>query len=68
MEKLMTVDQVSALYNVSKKHVYRLIWEEKLKALKLGRLLRITQPDAEAYLKQRLHAGWGGAVAGRSLT
>ena len=51
-QKLLTVDQVAEILQVSRTTIYRRIKAEELPAVKLGRRqVRITQEDLEAYIQ-----------------
>lgn len=49
--KLYSVKDVMALLSVSQRTVYRLIKDGKLKALKVGMYLKVTEADFNAFLE-----------------
>jgi excisionase family DNA binding protein len=49
--ELLTVDEAAELMKVSSSTVYRLIYEGKLPAVRIGRLRRIMNVDLAEYLK-----------------
>lgn len=46
-----TVDDIAELFLVSERTVYRWIKSKKLKAVQIGRVLRITPGDLEQFIK-----------------
>lgn len=50
--KLWTVDQLAEHWQVSPRTVEQLIKSRALRARRIGRLLRITDADADAFLDQ----------------
>lgn len=53
MKKLMKVKEVAEQLGVVEKTVYRLIWNGKLKAKKVGRAMRISTESLEEYLNNQ---------------
>lgn len=50
---LLTLDEVAAVLRVSKTSVYRLVERRELPFCRVGRSLRFTREDIEAYLQAR---------------
>jgi excisionase family DNA binding protein len=55
-ERLLTIDEVADLLRVSRWSVYRLIWSEQLRTLKIGRR-RLVRPAALARCMNLLNDG-----------
>ena len=51
MEPLLTVDQVAKWLNVPKRSAYRLIESGRVRAVRLGKLIRIRAEDINAILR-----------------
>ncbi len=52
-DALLTLDEVAALLRVSKTSVYRLVERRELPFCRVGRSLRFTRQDLDAYLADR---------------
>ena len=50
--RLLTVDQVAELLQISRWSVYRLIWANDLRSVQIGRCRRVPQEAVDAYLVQ----------------
>lgn len=50
---LFTIDEVAELLRISKTSVYRLVERRELAFCRVGRTLRFTQADVDAYLRDR---------------
>ena len=50
--RLLTVDQVAELLQISRWSVYRLIWANDLRSVQIGRCRRVPQEALDAYLAQ----------------
>jgi excisionase family DNA binding protein len=50
--RLLTVDQVAELLQISRWSVYRLIWANDLHSVHIGRCRRVPQEALDAYLAQ----------------
>jgi excisionase family DNA binding protein len=48
----MTVDETARYFAVSRWTVYRLIHDGELRAVKVGRTLKVRPKDADAYLER----------------
>ena len=48
---LITIDEFCTQYRVSRSLAYRLLSDGRLRAVKVGRLTRIRQEDAEAWAR-----------------
>jgi len=46
-------DEVAAIFGVTRRTIYRLIEKRKIKAIKIGSSLRISQADVEKLKKNR---------------
>lgn len=53
MKKLMKVKEVAEQLGVVEKTVYRLVWDGKLKAKKVGRAMRVSAEAMEEYLNNQ---------------
>ena len=53
LSALLTLDEVAALLRVSKTSVYRLTERRELPFCRVGRSLRFTREDVDAYLRTR---------------
>lgn len=49
MERRLSVTQVAAFWNCSRKHVYNLVERGALPAIRIGDLIRFRAEDIEAY-------------------
>ncbi|MFC1855430.1 helix-turn-helix domain-containing protein [Thermodesulfobacteriota bacterium] len=53
MEKLLYIHRVADMLDCSRPMVYKLIYEGKIKAIRLGkRGIRISEPSLEAFLEE----------------
>jgi excisionase family DNA binding protein len=52
--RLLTVDQVAELLQISRWSVYRLIWANDLHSVHIGRCRRVPRESLDAYLAQLL--------------
>ena len=52
---LLRVPQVAKLLSVSRMTVYRLVTTQKLKAVKLGKLIRFRRADVERLIERGCH-------------
>ena len=50
--KFLTVAEVAAMMRVSKMTVYRLVHNGELAAVRVGRSFRVTEEDANEYLRR----------------
>ncbi len=50
MLTLLTVEDLTARTGISRSHIFREIRAGKLPTIRMGKLLRISEPDAEAWL------------------
>jgi excisionase family DNA binding protein len=50
--RLLTIDQVAELLQISRWSVYRLIWANDLRSVQIGRCRRVPQEALDAYLSQ----------------
>lgn len=57
MEKLLTIQQVSDLLQVSRSLVYKWVHYDFMPYIKLGNLLRFRESDLVGWLKRRSHRG-----------
>jgi len=57
MQDLLTVDEVAQRLKVSTKTVYRAVESGELRASRIGRAWRISEPDVVEYVEARVHAG-----------
>jgi excisionase family DNA binding protein len=48
--RLLTVDQVAELLQISRWSVYRLIWANDLRSVQIGRCRRVPREAIDAYL------------------
>ena len=48
--RLLTVDQVAELLQISRWTVYRLIWANDLRSVQIGRCRRVPRESFDAYL------------------
>ena len=53
LPSLFTLDEVAAFLRVSKTSVYRLVERRELPFCRVGRTLRFSQEDLDAYLRAR---------------
>lgn len=53
--QLMKVGELAALANVSKMTIYRLIYDNVLPAIRIGRSFRVKRADWDAYLVSVQH-------------
>ena len=49
---MLTLDDVAKDLKISKRSVYRLIWDKKLKSVRVGNLRRIREEDFEAFKRE----------------
>ena len=49
---MLTLDDVAKELQISTRSVYRLIWNKKLKSVKVGNLRRVKEEDFEAFKKE----------------
>lgn len=58
MPPLLTIEEVAEVLRVSKRSAYRLVTEtggpEKMRAIRIGRLLRVERTELERYLSGRI--------------
>ena len=52
LRRLLDVDELAALLNVTRRHIYRLVHEKRIPYLKIGGLLRFDPAQIAAWLKQ----------------
>ena len=57
MQELLTVDEVAKRLKVSTKTVYRAVEAGELRASRIGRAWRISEPDVVDYVEARVHPG-----------
>jgi excisionase family DNA binding protein len=57
MQDLLTVNEVAERLKVSTKTVYRAVEAGELRASRIGRAWRISEPDVVAYVEARVHPG-----------
>jgi excisionase family DNA binding protein len=50
--RLLTVDQVAEMLQISRWSVYRLIWVNDLRSVQIGRCRRVPREALDAYLGQ----------------
>ena len=50
--RLLTIDQVAELLQISRWSVYRLIWANDLRSVHIGRCRRVPKEALDAYLAQ----------------
>jgi excisionase family DNA binding protein len=50
--RLLTIDQVAELLQISRWSVYRLIWANDLRSVQIGRCRRVPQEALNTYLAQ----------------
>jgi len=53
--RLLTVDQVAELLQISRWSVYRLIWADVLHSVQIGRCRRVPKDALDAYLSQLIN-------------
>jgi excisionase family DNA binding protein len=51
MDKFLSINEVAERLSVNHKLIYKLVNAGKLKAIKVGRILRIPEPAIEAYIE-----------------
>jgi excisionase family DNA binding protein len=51
MTKVLTVDEVAEVLKVNKKIIYEQIQQRNIKALKIGRSLRISEIELERFIE-----------------
>lgn len=51
-----TVMELADLLNVSKEFIYKLVWAEQIKAVKIGKMWRIPEDEVEKLLKRGLYS------------
>lgn len=54
--KLLTIAEVAAMMRVSKMTVYRLVHNEDLPALRVGRSFRVLEDDVNEYLRKSFYS------------
>lgn len=52
MSKLLTVKDITKIFNLSLAATYRLIYSKEINFYKIGNSLRIKEEDLEKYLKE----------------
>ena len=57
MEKLLKIDQVSELLQISKSLVYKWVHYDYIPHYKVGRLVRFNESEINKWLKRRLKKG-----------
>ncbi len=65
MDKLLTVDQVAERLGTSPRFVRRLVFERRIAFVKVGRHVRISAADLDAFLAQGRVDARGPVRAGR---
>ena len=53
MEKLLTVEDVASILQVTEETVKRFLRKEEMKGHKIGRLWRVKEEDLESFIKRR---------------
>jgi excisionase family DNA binding protein len=48
--KVFTVDEIAHTYKVDRMSVYRWIYDGRLKSIKLGKSVRVTEKDLDEFL------------------
>lgn len=51
-----TVIELADLLNVSKEYIYRLVWKEQIRAVKIGKMWRIPEDEVERILRTGLYS------------
>lgn len=54
--KFLTIAEVAAMMRVSKMTVYRLVHNEELPAVRVGRSFRVTEDDVNEYLRKSFYS------------
>ncbi|MDN5746265.1 MAG: helix-turn-helix domain-containing protein [Nocardioidaceae bacterium] len=54
--KFLTIAEVAAMMRVSKMTVYRLVHNEELPAVRVGRSFRVTEEAVNAYLQKSFYS------------
>ena len=54
MQRLLRVEEVAALLNISLPFAYRLMQRRQIPTVKFGRVVRVRLEDLKAYLEQNL--------------
>lgn len=52
INRLLTADEVAEILHVKKKSIYQMIYRSQIPCVKLGRTLRFSADDIEAYINQ----------------
>ena len=50
MKKLLTADDLTELLQISKSHAYQLMRSGEMRTVRLGRSVRVSEEDLQAYL------------------
>ena len=58
LQQLLTVEQVAHLLAVKPDRVYELVWGRRLKAVRIGRLLRFTPAEIARYVESQTIGRW----------
>ncbi|WP_193606642.1 helix-turn-helix domain-containing protein [Nocardioides lijunqiniae] len=54
--RFLTIAEVAAMMRVSKMTVYRLVHNEELPALRVGRSFRVREEDVDEYLRKSFYS------------
>lgn len=54
--KFLTIAEVASMMRVSKMTVYRLVHNEELPAVRVGRSFRVTEDDVNEYLRKSFYS------------
>jgi excisionase family DNA binding protein len=58
LQQLLTVAQVAHLLAVKPDRIYELVWSRRLKAVRIGRLLRFNPAEIARYIESQTTGRW----------